>query len=753
MLKTLKHAFSILRQGRFKSSGLPWLREHGVPLPMSLEAYAFDRYKRARKLAVPCRDLRRLKVSCQPGLVSVVLPVYNGAKHLNQALNSLLAQTYPDWELIAVDDGSTDESGAILDEFAAREPAVKRAGERVRVIHQPNQKLPGALNTGFHLVRGEFLTWISDDNCLYPAFLARLVDCLQRHPDWDMAYGNEDVIGEDGEPLLDSPWFRGNQRPLGSAHIHLPADTCELNTVDNNTIGAAFLYRRRVLELLGDYDPSRYGAEDYDYWMRANTLLTLRHADDAKGRLLAEPLLAYRFHGHSLTSREAELGTRQARTELLRWDDFRRDFYLTPLIWRLAYDETPQAKELAGELRQQIERAGHIILSGTQFDLPCLWFPVILLRLMGSHADGSKLDVLGTEGRYTIHLDGIQDADMLFTVADIWTRVRHLERLQAEIADPPPPRYRLSVVICTYRRGDQLEQAVASVVAQTLPPFDFELLIVNNAPEDESLLPRVDSLRARYFTACPERLRLVVCPHLGLSYARNAGLAEAQGEIICYLDDDAVAEPDWLECIQQAFEQHPQAGVVGGYIVVRKPDRLPRWWLPGSEVHWSGFTPSYPAYTEVAHWSQYPNGANWCARRKVLLGIGGFRTRYGRRGPSYMSSEEILAAELIRKAGYAVGIEPRARVTHQVDPSRFTLRHVRGMLLGGRQGWYQAQMDLYFPWELGLRNTLRRIGKAIWPPSRRALVRTPYMLYTEARMATWYLFDLARRFRRPAVRS
>ncbi len=784
MFKTVKHALGILRRGRFTSSGLPWLREHGAPLPMSLPAYAFDRYKRARQQAMPRRDLSDVCWPCQAGLVSVILPVHNGERYLRQAVDSLLAQTYPTWELIAVDDGSTDVSGAILDEIAARD-------ERARVLHQPNRKLPNALNAGFHQARGEFLTWISDDNLLYPAFLARLVDCLQRHPDWDMAYANEDVIGEDGELLLDSPWFRGNQRPLGSPHIHLPGDTSELNTIDNNTIGAAFLYRRRVLGLLGDYDPRWYGAEDYDYWMRANALLTLRHVD------FAEPLLAYRFHAGSLTSRETELGIRQTRAALLRFDDFRRDFYRTALIWRVTNDDTPQAARFNTAFQEHIRGAGHFLLSGDRHSsepgnppadgfpwsaLPRLGFPTISVRVTGSvdrppaqeeiPPGGLTLHVVTAENtdRVTVftgdcgsdnHVFGpsspepgplkATDAATVFTAADIWARVQHLARIAAQIADPPPAKYRLSVVICTYQRGDPLEQAVASVTAQNLPPSDFELLVVNNAPKDPSLLPRIASLRQRYFAACPERFRLVVCPHLGLSYARNAGLAEAHGDIVCYLDDDAVAAPDWLEQIRRAFDLHPQAGAVGGLIILSKPDPLPRWWLPGSEVHWSGFTPQYASFTIVDHWSKYPVGANWCARRKVLLEIGGFRTQYGRRGPSYKSSEEILAAELIRKMGYQVGIEPGARVTHNVDPRRFTLHHIRGMLLGGRQGWYQAQMDLYFPWELGLRAALRRIGQAMWPPSLRSLVRTPYRVAVEARMFAWYLFDLARRFRKPAT--
>ena len=95
-------------------------------------------------------------------LVSIVLPVYNGARFLAEAIQSCLAQTYPHWELIVVDDCSTDDSPQIVAGFAADDA-------RIRVIrHAHNRKLPGALNTGFDAARGEYLTWTSDDNLLPP---------------------------------------------------------------------------------------------------------------------------------------------------------------------------------------------------------------------------------------------------------------------------------------------------------------------------------------------------------------------------------------------------------------------------------------------------------------------------------------------------------------------------------------------------------------------------------------------------------
>jgi len=99
-----------------------WMISRGLTLKgriMNWYAFAFDSYKRAR-LSIQAADLRALKIPSEPGLVSVVLPAFNGARLLGEALDSILAQTYSKFEVIAINDGSTDETGAILDEYARR---------------------------------------------------------------------------------------------------------------------------------------------------------------------------------------------------------------------------------------------------------------------------------------------------------------------------------------------------------------------------------------------------------------------------------------------------------------------------------------------------------------------------------------------------------------------------------------------------------------------------------------------------------
>ncbi len=319
----------------------------GLREPLSDHAYEFARLRRARRARYVV-ETRRVRCVCEPGLVSVVLPVYNGAQYVREAIDSVLAQDYAAWELLIVDDGSTDDTPAIVADCAARD-------ERIRVLRQVNRKLPAALNAGFAAARGEYLTWLSDDNRFKPSFLGRMVACLRRNPGWDMVYANLDIIDDQGRPLRGADWYADRQCPPGSEHICLPHDTSELNMWGNNHVGAAFLYRAAVAHLIGPYDERRFGVEDYDYWLRINAVLTLRHAD------FDDPVYDYRLHGKSLTARDAEVGITRARAGLMAFEAWRRACWLAPLTWAVSYEaDDARAASWAARLAALARRAGHL---------------------------------------------------------------------------------------------------------------------------------------------------------------------------------------------------------------------------------------------------------------------------------------------------------------------------------------------------------------------------------------------------------
>jgi glycosyltransferase involved in cell wall biosynthesis len=756
--------FSSLRRGTFSSSLARWLRLHGAFFPMSWEAFAFDRYRRQREEAIP-GHFTALHCDTLSGCVSIILPAYNGEDYLREAVDSILAQTYSNWELIAVDDGSTDATGAILDTYAVQDA-------RIRVVHQKNKKLPGALNQGFALARGEYLTWTSCDNRLYPDFLEKMVGSLERRPDWDMVYANVDLIDENGDPLVGSAEFVTYQRPLGSEHIYLPNDPAELNTYPNNFVNSAFLYRKRVYQLLGDYSLHQFTLEDYDYWMRVNALMTLRHVD------FPQPVYQYRFHRQSLTAHRGELKILEKRQALMIQDDFRRSFYLSPLIW-VVEDHSGTFTEEVTLFKQMIAQAGQVVLSPEQLSrlsIPKGAVPVVNLQFVSDLADFRRQGTELPAACLTLALTSLdknsssdmavyrsqtdrpvfwtEDITTLFSAVDVFVRRILLEGLENRTACCPQAhsidrQTSLSVVVCTNRVPDQLSTCLKSLARQVDMEEKYEVLVVNNAPELLAIDHCVGEARSQWFSGREDRLRLIHCPLRGLSNARNAGMAVARGEVICFIDDDAEAAPDWLFWIWKAFINHPDVGVIGGKILLDEPKEKPWWYRSSWKRFWSHFDPPYEEFQQVDRWQDYPWGANWTARAAALNSIGGFRSKYGRMGKNLTGGEEIVAASLVQKMGWKVGIEPKAEVIHHVDAARFSLSYLWKSIRASRRSWYQVQRDLYIPRETSLGDILRRIGNAFRSIKAESAVKIFFTLYGEGTLIFWLTKDLVLRLRKP----
>ncbi len=291
-------------------------------------------------------DLRAVQMPDRKQLVSVVLPVYNGEDYIRLSVESVLQQTYENFELILIDDGSTDGTVQIADAYACLD-------SRIKVFHQPNRKLPKTLSRGFRMARGEFLTWTSADNIMHPTFLEEFVRQMKKYPDVDMFYGNMKLIDEDGKDLTTFDWHPQAGHP---ENVMLPESILELNVYPSNYIGAAFMYRYGVAQIAGDYAAGRYGIEDYDYWMKVNDLFTVRHVD------FLEPLYSYRIHAKSLTSQDKELKITENRYLTMSWDNTRRDYFLKPSVWVFRECRACLAP-LREKLKKHLKKCGHIVMS------------------------------------------------------------------------------------------------------------------------------------------------------------------------------------------------------------------------------------------------------------------------------------------------------------------------------------------------------------------------------------------------------
>lgn len=184
-------------------------------------------------------------------LVSVVTATFNMARYLREAVDSVLAQTWPGLELIVVDDGSTDDTPMLLESYAD--------DPRVRVIRQSNAGQTKAKNSGIRAARGDYVGFCDADNAWLPDKLVRQVPLLEANPDAGVVYGNIELMDGDGGPL-----------PTPTIRRHGGRITDRLllqNFVTFNTT----LVRRAVMEEFGGFDESLSMGIDYELWLRIST--------------------------------------------------------------------------------------------------------------------------------------------------------------------------------------------------------------------------------------------------------------------------------------------------------------------------------------------------------------------------------------------------------------------------------------------------------------------------------------------------
>ncbi|MEZ5942729.1 MAG: glycosyltransferase family A protein [Planctomycetaceae bacterium] len=205
--------------------------------------------------------------------VSVVMSAYNSSKHIRQSVQSVLDQTFGDFEFVIVNDGSTDDTPAILDEIANRDG-------RVRVIHQENAGLTRALIHGCNEARGQYIARQDDDDWSHPHRFELQVRVLKDNPDICMVSCNTEYVGPNGESLQ--------------------TFACEANT-DQAThqllyerkgppAHGSVMFRRETYTAAGGYRPQFYFGQDSDLWLRMGVLGKLNYVQSVLYRAQRSPV-------------------------------------------------------------------------------------------------------------------------------------------------------------------------------------------------------------------------------------------------------------------------------------------------------------------------------------------------------------------------------------------------------------------------------------------------------------------------------
>jgi glycosyltransferase involved in cell wall biosynthesis len=222
--------------------------------------------------------------------VTVLMPVYNGERYLAEAIESVLAQTHPHFELLIIDDGSTDRTAEILDRYAARDA-------RIRVFHQENVDQPATLNRGLELARYDWVAILDHDDVCLPERLARQVEMLEHEPEARIVGTWAIEISATGEPLQ-----LRSQGPETVDEFH--KWHAEGRRVP--LIHPSVMMHRATILALGGYDPIFSASADSELWTR----VAMHHPIV----VVPEPLLLYRIHRQSMSFQRVF-----EQRERLRW--------------------------------------------------------------------------------------------------------------------------------------------------------------------------------------------------------------------------------------------------------------------------------------------------------------------------------------------------------------------------------------------------------------------------------------------------
>ena len=272
--------------------------------------------------------------------------------------------------------------------------------------------------------------------------------------------------------------------------------------------------------------------------------------------------------------------------------------------------------------------------------------------------------------------------------------------------------YDISVIICTYNRAEVLQETLKSWLLIESGEHNVELIIVDNNSTDHTQQV-IESFRP----ACSGQSRYVCETNVGLSYARNRGIAEALGDIIAFVDDDVYFDKGWLKELLKAFNDNPEISCVGGKSIpifdADKPD-----WITEDMLKTYGSTGS-GEQEKLMVFPEHPYGLNMAFQKTVFNQVGKFNTDLGRIKNSLLSNEEKDIFYRINEAGLKVFYSPTAILYHRIPADRTD----KSWILK-RQYW-QAISDVIFNQSIQkqskpmlFKNAIRSFKRMILPSAK-----------------------------------
>ena len=438
--------------------------------------------------------------------VSIIMPTYNYGCYMAEAIRSVLAQTFKDFELIVVDDGSTDNTKDVVDSFA---------DPRVKYIYQKNRDVSAARNTGILASSGEYIAFLDSDDSWLPQKLELQVKAMDSASKAGIVYSDAFYF-DSTTGAVTGTFFQmlKNPPPQGSVlEVHIEEFFAHPST---------WLIRRNVFERVGVFDETLRSCEDDD--------MLFRMASCFEFKVVPIPLTMVRTHPEQ-----------KSQKKQIHFTNYLR--YL---------NKATQSPILDGQMRASLRRAMCL----------CHFRYAISLVRSGKLGKGGReflASLKANPGAFGYFV-------MSHLIEKLTRRFRPSRRGGGVEAMPRWPQYlrsgqvvkknsavpKVSVVIATYNYGRYLGEAIQSVLDQTFG--DFELIVVDDGS--------TDSTRDVVASFTDPRIRYIYQSNRGSSFAYNRGIIASRGEYITFLDADDVWFPQNLELKVKALDSRPDIGLV-----------------------------------------------------------------------------------------------------------------------------------------------------------------------------------------------
>ena len=592
---------------------------------------------------------------------TILVAAYNAERTLGETLDSLLAQTLPEWQAVVVDDGSTDGTYRLAGRFAASDP-------RIRVFRQANSGTAAARNTAAKHADAPWLLALDADDMLLPESLEHQVAFMDEHPGFDVYSWGMILQAPDGSRAI---WR------VSAEHPNVESFTLDTLIVEN-VLPTSSVVSADLFAKAGGF--REIFLEDYDFWLRS-------FAAAATHLHNPEPLELYRV---SVSSKNVDF-TR-------RTDDTARIFA------DLAEDlsATAEQRRRAGRVARMHRALGVRFRLETALD----------------HRDYSRVRpmLLAARHAYPNVVKWLGGVLIMLASPRLFSRVA--PRLDIGLANidipedmslaaPSPPASRsvgagaetpISVVIVTYNNADVIEDCLRSLL-ETAPTRGLDVTVVDNASSDGTAAVVTGRFPGVTFVANAR--------NLGFAAGNNEGARMTSGDRLLLLNPDTVVRPGALAALADALDARPDLGIVGAFLVdcslepAMSYGEFPTlgWALAQTApvrrlgVKSRRRVGGVPARSEASHDVDYVSGACLMIRRGLWESLGGLDEEF------FAYFEETDLCLRARKAGWCVGFVAEGEVQH-LEGASFAGRSVE------RAVRFHEGLVRFFAKNLGVARTL-----------------------------------------------